>query len=374
MKIHYKLSGTPNSPALILSNSLGCTSDMWNRVIPFLVPYFRVIQYDNLGHGLSDKPDFPYTIAMHGETVLQIMDELKIEKAFFCGVSMGGLTGQWLALHAPDKFEKLCFSNTAAKIGESDNWKERIELLQKNGMKALVESTMDKWFTPGFQKAMPERFQYFVEMFKENNINGYCNCCHAIGEADFRQEVITSDVLIIAGSEDPVTTVEHAEALHQHIPGSSLAVLPGRHLLCEEHPEMFTDALIDFFVGPSSRDRGMHVRGTVLGNDYLNLVKSEQSSFTQDFQELIAQVPWGKIWTRPGLTKQQRSLITLSAMIALNREEELKLHIRAAFNNGVTEDELKELILQSAIYCGFPAANSAFRIASEIIQEINTKK
>ncbi len=370
MKLNYKITGTPNSPVLILSNSLGSTYRMWDDLIPFLTPYFRVLQYDTRGHGLSDIPKGAYEISQLGQDVVNLMDDLAIEKAYYCGVSMGGLTGQWLAVNASDRFHKICISNTAAKIGDQARWDERVTAIQKDGFGPLMEMTMKIWFSPAFGQDSTERLRMFEAMFLENHVEGYGNCCFAIGGADFRSDLskIKLPILVLTGDEDPVTNVKEAEYLQKHIPGSKLVVLPGRHLVNAEAPQLYAETLIDFFIGSDTYDKGMHVRKTVLGTEHVTRAEQNRNSFNEDFQDLVNEVPWGRIWTRPGLDKHQRSLITLATMIALNRKEEFKMHIKAAFNNGVTKEELKEVILQSAIYCGFPAALDGFRAAQEVFE------
>jgi len=371
MKISYKISGTPNSPVLILSNSLGSTYHMWDDLVPFLLPYFRVLQYDNRGHGGSDKPNEPYRIDQLGQDVVDLLDRLNIEKAYFCGVSMGGLVAQWLAVNVPHRFPKICISNSAAKIGNRQSWQDRIDTLQQNGMQVLVDMTLEKWFTPSFHQQRPEKIDVFRTMFGSNQVNGYCNCCHAIAGADFREDLssIQSEILVITGDDDPVTNVDDAKFLNANITQSELVVLPGRHLVNAEVPDLYAEALISFFVGPEIKDRGMHIRTTVLGKEHVSNSLEGINSFNQAFQDLSAKIPWGQIWSRPGLSKHQRSLITLSMMIALNRPEEFRMHIRGAINNGVTVEELQELILQSAIYCGFPASHAAFKNAQDILEQ-----
>ena len=371
MKTNYKLSGTPNSPVIVLSNSLGSRYSMWDDLVPLLLPYFRVLQYDTRGHGASDKPDGPYTIDALGRDVIDLMDQLEIDKAYYCGLSMGGLIGQWLAIHHAERFYKIVLSNTAAKIGERQSWLDRVELLRGQGMQAIFEATMSKWFSSRFKEESPQKYHNFREMFLAADVQGYCGCCHAVAGADFSTDISRVDVpvLVIAGDEDPVTTVTHAEFLVAHIPDAQLLVINGRHLLSAEHPRRYAEGLIDFFIGSSPYERGMHVRRCVLGAEHVEQSLRRATSFNKDFQDLVADVPWGRIWSRPGLDKHQRSLITLSMMIALNRAEEFKMHVKAALHNGVSTDELKELILQASIYCGFPAALDAFRNAEATVRE-----
>ena len=372
--MNYKISGTPISPVLIFSNSLGSEMMMWDELVPYLLPYFRVLQYNTRGHGDSDgfNQSNPKSIKTLARDVLRMMDEQNIEKAYFCGLSMGGLIGQYLAIHHADRFIKIVLSNTAAQIGTVERWNERIENIQKNGMEAIVADTMLRWFTADFLQKKANIVTEAKSMFLRNNINGYAACCEAIRDADFRTQLnkIKIETLIIAGEEDPVTNVDHAKFLNVNIANSKLEILPAKHLSAMECPQKYAEILIKFCVGSTNFDRGMHVRRSVLGDTHVNNSIHKTNEFNADFQAFITNYAWGEIWTRPGLSKHQKSLITLSMLIALNRPAEFKMHVKAAFNNGVSKDEIKEVIMQSAIYCGLPAANDAFHLAQDVFSEI----
>lgn len=372
MKTNYKIQGTPNSPVLIFSNSLGSEMMMWDELVPYLLPYFRILQYDTRGHGGSEVTAGKYTIEQLGEDVIDLMDDLKIETAYFCGLSMGGLIGQWLGLNHPERFEKLVLSNTGAKIGDDERWNTRIDTVTKQGVQTIANETMERWFTEDFRKQNPKRVTEIKAMFLRNNSTGYTSGCAAVRDADFRGKVqnISIETLIITGDEDPVTNVEQAEYLANKIPFAHLKVLQARHLASTEIPKEYAQVLLDFLVGDTNYTRGMHVRRTVLGNAYVDKANEKINSFNTDFQSFITNYAWGEIWTRPNLSKHSRSLVTLAMLIALNRKAEFKLHLRAAINNGVSVSEIKEVILQSAVYCGVPAANEAFASAQELFKEM----
>ena len=375
MKTNYKIQGTPNSPVLMFSNSLGADLSMWDELVPLLLPYFRVLQYDTRGHGQSELIEGPYTIERLGKDVISLLDQLNIDKVYFCGLSMGGLIGQYLGIHHPDRLHKLILSNTDSKIGTAEKWNERINTINEQGMQAIVDGTMEKWFTTSYHKTNPARVTQMKELFLANKTAGYSACCAAIGAADFRSEIkkITAETLIITGDEDAVTNVVQAEGLQKEIPNAKLKVFPARHLPSTELPMEYADTLIDFLVGKETVDRGMHVRRTVLGNTHVDAANQNKNEFNSDFQEFISNYAWGEIWTRPGLSKHTRSLITLSMLIPLNRKAEFKMHVKAAFNNGVTVKEIKEVILQSGIYCGLPAANDAMHSAEEVFENLGLK-
>jgi 3-oxoadipate enol-lactonase/4-carboxymuconolactone decarboxylase len=377
MNTNYQLQGTPNSPVLIFSNSLGSEMMMWDEVVPYLLPYFQVLRYTTSPRDL----DKPCSIGDLGEQVIQLMDELGIESAYYCGLSMGGLIGQWLGIHHPQRFHKIVLSNTGAKIGNDERWNDRIETITKNGIQAIVDDTMERWFTEAFREANPTRVAETKAMFLRSDIKSYSKCCEAIRDADFLEQLhqLSVETLVITGDEDPVTNVEQAQFLVNHIPNATLHVLHARHLASTELPKEYAETLISFFVSPSApRDvtlnegaRGMFVRRTVLGNEHVDRANAKINDFNADFQDFITRYAWGEIWTRPDLSKHNRSLITMGMLIALNRKAEFKMHVKAALNNGVTVTEIKEVIMHSALYCGLPAANEAFHTAEEVFKEIN---
>lgn len=368
--MNYKITGTPNSPVLIFSNSLGSEMRMWDELIPFLLPYFRILQYDTRGHGGSknDIKSEDYSIELLAKDVIDLMDDLHIEKAYFCGLSMGGLIGQHLGIHFPERFHKIVLSNTGAKIGNDERWNTRIETIKQKGLKVIVDVTIERWYTDQFKKENSEKVAETRAMFLRSDVQGYSNCCAAIRDADFREDLekFAIEALVVTGNEDPVTNVKQAEYLVSKIPNTRLKVLNSRHLAATELPKQYAEMLIEFFVGSSTLEKGMHVRRTVLGNEHVDRANAKINDFNGDFQSFISHYAWGEIWTRPGLTKYNRSLITLAMLIALNRPNEFKMHVKAAFNNGVSKEEIKEVIMQSALYCGLPAANDAIHLAEEV--------
>ncbi len=372
MNLNYQISGTPNSPALIFSHSLGADNEMWEGVAQLLVPYFQVIRYDTRGHGKSDCPAGEYRLGDLGGDVLALMDSLGIEKAYFCGLSMGGLIGQWLGINAPGRLEKLVISNSAAKIGQSEGWQERIHSVKMSGLEPLAGPMMTRWFSDQCIIDNPELIETIKDSFVKTNREGYTACCVAIRDADLRSELnrIPVETLVITGEDDPVTTVADARFLQDNIPGATLKILKGRHLPATEDPVSYAETLLDFFVGKQMYERGMFVRKSVLGEAHVAKAEANINEFNTDFQEFITKYAWGEIWTRPGLQKRERSMITLAMLIALNRGNEFKMHVKAAFNNGLSKEEIKEVILQSALYCGLPAANEAIHLAEEVFSEL----
>ncbi len=371
MAINFKMEGTQNSPVLVLSNSLGTDMRLWDGVVPFLLPYFRILRYDTRGHGSSKNAGPIHSVAELGQDVLNLLDDLQVDQVHFCGISMGGLIGQWLAIHHSDRFNKMVIANTASKIGQEAKWNDRITLIESEGIESIWDATRKVWFTEEYMDEHPEEVARQKNIFGNNSISGYVSACKAIRDADFSGELnkIPNTTLIIAGDRDPSTTVDDAWYLVKQIPNATLQILPSKHLPCIESPYRFAKAMIDFLVGEKTIEKGMHVRRTVLGNAHVDRSLKNKNEFNADFQEFISKYAWGEIWTRPGLSKPKRSLITLAMMIALNRKAEFKMHVLAALHNGVPVEEIKEVIMQSGIYCGLPAANEAFHLAQEVFKE-----
>lgn len=187
MKLNYKLQGTPNSPVLVFSNSLGSEMMMWDELVPYLFAFFSgtSIRYPRTRREQPQTPNGGLKIEHLGQDVIELLDQLGIETACFCGLSMGGLIGQWLGINHPERIKKLVISNTGAKIGNDERWNGRIETITQHGMQAIVEDTMERWFTEGFRQNNLQRVAETKAMFLRSDVQGYANCCAAIRDADF---------------------------------------------------------------------------------------------------------------------------------------------------------------------------------------------
>ncbi len=383
VRLHYEFDFQLGRPVLMLSNSLGTDISMWSPQMPAFAQHFSVLRYDARGHGQSSTPPGPYTIADMGRDALALLDALHITRVNFCGLSMGGMVGQWLAIHAPERLERVVLSNTAAQIGTASGWNDRISALHTGGMSAVVPGVLDRWYTAGFRERGPQAVERTAAMLLTMDPVGYAASCAAVRDMDLRDALTSIDVpvLIVYGSQDPVTPPESAQFLQQHIQGARSFALDAAHLANVEAADTFTSTVLAFLLEASGGgslmdeaeryEQGLKVRREVLGSAHVDRTLANRTRFNEPFQEFITRYAWGEIWTRPGLPRHTRSLLTLAMTVALNREEEFKLHIRAALTNGVTREEIREVLLQSAIYCGLPAANNAFHWAESAFAAID---
>jgi 3-oxoadipate enol-lactonase len=249
------VDGDAAAPALILSNSLGTTLEMWDPQVDSFSKHHRLIRYDSRGHGGSPVTPGPYSFADLGQDVLAVLDALGIARAAFCGISMGGHTGLWLGINAGSRFNAIAVCNSAAKIGTAQGWNERAAMVREGGqasMQALSESSPGRWFSADFVNTHPAQVQRAQAWIAGTAPQGYAACCEALATSDLRGDLsrITTPMLLLAGASDPVTTVADAQAMQAGIAGAQLAVVPASHLSNLEAPKAFDQAVLHFLATP----------------------------------------------------------------------------------------------------------------------------
>lgn len=282
------------------------------------------------------------------------------------------MVGLWLAAEAPDRIDRLALLCTSARLGPAEIWEERIAAVLDGGVESVADAVLGRWFTAGFAACEPQAVARWREMLAGTPPEGYAGCCAAIRDLDLRDRLaeIAAPTLIVSALHDTATPVEHQAALAACIAGARLTVLDGAaHLAAVEQGPAVTAALLDHLggSGDARRERGMAVRRAVLGDTHVDAAIAATTPFTEDFQRYIAGAAWGDVWTRDGIDRRTRSAITLTALLAVNRMEEFAMHVRAARRNGLSADEIGEVILNAAVYVGVPAANDGFRVASRAL-------
>lgn len=248
-KFYYRFDGPPDAPLLILSNSLGTDHTMWDLQMPTLEHYFRVLRYDSRGHGASAVPPGPYTIEMLGQDALALLDALDIERAHFCGLSMGGMVGMWLAAHVPERVDRLALCNTAARMGPPQLWNARIESVRQWGMANIIGAVIVRWFTPAFCEQAPEVVETMRQTLASTPADGYIACCEAIRDMDLRSSLsrIQAKTLVVAGSLDAASPPADGRFLADTIPDARYVEFLAAHMANVEVGQPFTDTLVRFF-------------------------------------------------------------------------------------------------------------------------------
>jgi 3-oxoadipate enol-lactonase/4-carboxymuconolactone decarboxylase len=359
---------------LLVGPALGTSvATLWGEAATLLSGRFRVLGWDLPGHGAS-APASGFSIADLAAGVLAALDAAVDADAVvhYAGVSIGGVVGQQLLLDAPERLRTASLLCTGAKIGDRAGWLERTAAIRAHGTAVMVDALPERWFTPAFEAARPDLTKQIGSDVAAADDESYAALCEALSEFDVRARLadITTPVLCIAGEVDPGTTVPMLRHIADGVVHGRLVVLPGvSHLApaqaAEDVARLITEHTIT--VPPASqtaaeaRAIGMRIRREVLGDEYVSAVVPYAAG--APIQDLIARHAWNDVWARPGLDRKTRSVISVVALVSRAHHEELALHLQGARNNGWTDEEIAEILLQCAIYCGVPEANAAFRVA-----------
>jgi 3-oxoadipate enol-lactonase len=248
LRMYYELGGPADAPSLVLSNSLGTNLSLWDPQLPVFAKNFRVLRYDFRGHGQTSATPDEYSIEMLGRDVLQLLDALNLPRVNFCGLSIGGMTGMWLAVNAPQRLNKLVLANTAPQIGKLDTWNERIRAVRDGGTKAVAQQVVERWFTPEFRANLPDEIARTRRMIESTSTDGYVGSCAAVRDFAFWENVssIRAQTLVIAGTHDQSVPPSDAQKLARQIPGARYTELPAAHISNVEAAGRFTDEVSSF--------------------------------------------------------------------------------------------------------------------------------
>ncbi|MFF5427651.1 MULTISPECIES: alpha/beta fold hydrolase [unclassified Streptomyces] len=409
--LQYRVDGRDDAPVLVLGPSLGTTFHMWDRQIPELTRDWRVVRFDLPGHGGA--PAEPFTsVAELGDRLLATLDALGIPRFGYAGCSLGGAVGLDLALRAPHRVASLALVATSPRFGTADEFRQRGVIVRTNGLEPMARTAPERWFTPVFAGAQPAIVDWAVQMVRTTDPACYVSACEALAVFDVREALggIGVPALVLVGSEDQVTGPAEARTLVAGISDARLAVVPGAsHLAPVEQPAAVTELLMDHFAStvqdtsgtlivppypaaapvppaepapaapaaapaeagrPDPYDRGLSLRREVLGDAHVDQALADEAG--EDFQALVTRYAWGEVWSRDGLDRRTRSVVTLTALIAGGHREALADHTRAALRNGLSPRELREIVLHAAVYCGLPAADTALRVVTRVVEEETT--
>ncbi|MGQ4417745.1 4-carboxymuconolactone decarboxylase [Streptomyces sp. SAS_269] len=417
--LQYRFDGPEEAPVLILGPSLGTTWHMWDRQIPELTKQWRVFRFDLPGHGGAPAHPAP-SVGELAARLLATLDAVGVQRFGYAGCALGGAVGLELALRRPERLASLALVAASPRFGTADEFRQRGVIVRTNGLDPIARTSPDRWFTGGFAAAQPAITEWAVQMVRTTDPGCYIAACEALAGFYVRPELgrVGVPTLVLVGSDDQVTGPAEARTLVAGIPDARLAVVPGAsHLVPVEQPAAVTDLLVRHFstawqqpydtgqtalpaapvhpavaappqvvpiaeiapfvpaqpLGPPDRyQSGLKVRREVLGDAHVDQELAQADEFSGDFQEFMTRYAWGEIWDRPGLDRRTRSCVTLTALIAGGHLEDLALHVRAALRNGLTPQEIREVLLQAAVYCGVPAASRAFRVAQQVVREETT--
>ena len=384
VRLYWRADGHPDKPALLLLNSVGCDHAMWDGVVRALSGRFRLLRMDTRGHGASDAPPGDYSIGMLADDAFAVLDAAGAGQAAVAGVSMGGMTAMQMAIAAPARLTAIAICNSSADI-PPQFWLDRAATVRSNGLPAMTDGIMARWFPQSVRAANPPYLATARATFEAMDPQGYAGCCMAIAGLAVKEGLpgIRLPTLVVTGTLDEATpAATGGEPIAAAIPGAKLVSLPTGHISPMERPDALAAALAGFLLDDAGDaveagrdalfDLGIANRRTVLGDAWVDKALAKQGGFAWEFQQFITRFAWSEVWGRPGLDHRTRRIIVLAITIALGRWEEFRLHTRAALEQkGLTEDEVREVLIQSAIYAGVPAANTAFHMVEEMLAEMS---
>ncbi len=368
-------------PLLVVGPSLGTSvTALWDACATQLAGRYDVVGWELPGHGLGAPATAAFSIAELAAGVRSLGARVSAERgrpgeAFeYAGDSIGGAVGLQLALDAPDRVLAVTALCTGARIGEPSGWHERAAQVRSQGTASLVAASAGRWFAPGFFEREPVPGGVLLNVLRDCDDESYALACEALAEFDLigRLGEITAPVTAVAGAADVVCPRESLQVIADGVEDGHVVVLDGvAHLAPVEAPA----AVAQLIANRPQRSSevlaaGFAVRRAVLGDAHVDRSLENSTELTAPFQEFITRYAWGSVWTRAALSRRERSLMTLTALIAGGHLEELALHTRAAIRNGLTGTEIAECVLHSAIYCGVPAANSALRVVQQTLQSM----
>ncbi|WP_235493509.1 bifunctional 3-oxoadipate enol-lactonase/4-carboxymuconolactone decarboxylase PcaDC [Leifsonia sp. Leaf336] len=372
-------SATPR--LLVLLPSLGTTTELWDGVVARLASAPdspRILRVDLPGHGASPSAREAFSVADLATSVLALVDEIGGGAFDVAGDSLGGAVALELALAAPERVRSLAMFCSGAAIGTPEGWAERAAQVRASGTASVVAGSAQRWFAPGYLDAHPDGpGGHALKTLIDIDDESYALCCEALAAFDRRDAVaaVRAPALIVAGAHDQVTTSALMAELAAGLPNARFVELAhAAHLVPLEDPAETAALLTALHASgddASPHARGMAVRRAVLGDAHVDRATAAITEETADFQDFITRYAWGEVWSRPQLSRQQRSIATLASLVTGGHEGELRMHVRAALRNGLTRTEIAEVIHHTAIYAGLPAANSALAIMREVFAEQN---
>jgi 3-oxoadipate enol-lactonase / 4-carboxymuconolactone decarboxylase len=373
--------GPMDRPLLVLGPSLGTSvSTLWGAAAQRLGQQFRVLGWDFPGHGNS-APAGDFTMRDLAAAVVSAVDAYADKPIMFgyAGDSLGGAVGLSLMLDAPEHVAWAVLCCTGPRIGEPGDWRDRAAAVRSAGTAVLLDSAPERWFAPGFADRDPQTAAALLDDLAACEDESYAAACEALAEFDVRNRLpeIAAPLLAVAGAQDASTPLPLLRQLAAGVQQGRLVIMDGvAHLAPAEAPDRVAALIADHAaMRPSTRTtaqvraEGMRVRREVLGDAHVDQALERTTDLTREFQDFITTYAWGGVWTRGGLDRRSRSLVTLAALVARGHHDELAMHLRAARRSGLTDDEIAEALLQTAIYCGIPDANTAFRIAQQVLIE-----
>ncbi|GEK73078.1 MULTISPECIES: alpha/beta fold hydrolase [Halomonas] len=377
--VAYRLLGAEANPLVILAHPLGMTQAVWDDVLAALLPRYRVLTWDLPGHGASEAwpaDGGEITPEALAAEALALAEQAGAAHFHFVGTSIGGVIGQQLLKAHAERLLSATLTNTGAVIGNAELWSTRAGRVREEGLAAMAGEIVPRWFAPDLVARVPALDQGWRVQMGRTDDESYARLCEMLGRTDFRGQLKGHgvDVHLLGGSEDMATPPETLQTLAAECGGVPLEVIERiAHVPSVEAPEMVAKRLLTWMAADRSRvgeqgvayAEGLETRKQVLGEAHVARSTENANSLDAPFQQMITRLAWGELWSNEDLTRAERSMITTGILAALGREE-LELHLKTAKRIGLSEAQLRQVLMHVAVYGGVPAANHAFALAKQL--------
>lgn len=375
--IAWRLLGPEAAPLVVLAHPLGMSQSVWDEVLPTLLSRYRVLTWDLPGHGGSAAASGALTIEALADELLTLVAQGGAERFHFVGTSIGGALGQHLLVHHGERLAAVVLTNTGAVIGTPDNWHARAKRVRDEGLAAMAGELAPRWFSAATRDNAALVEGWRAQLARTDD-ESYARLCEMLAGFDMRGALTESaerdGLYLLGGSDDLSTPPETLEALAEVLKAPPLEILAGvGHVPSVEQPQAVAQRLMTWLGTRAGNtglhgvayDEGLETRKRVLGAEHVERASSNATTLDQPFQQMITRFAWGELWGSQDLSVTQRSLITLAILAALGRDGELVLHLKTAHRTGVSEAELRQVLMHVATYAGVPAANHAFGLAKQ---------
>ncbi|ARJ04316.1 3-oxoadipate enol-lactonase [Cnuibacter physcomitrellae] len=381
---------------LVLGPSIGTTTSLWESTLPFLraaLPRTRILRFDLPGHGSSPRAGGAQTLSDLADAVVRLVDQVGGGRFHYAGVSLGGAIGIELAARHPERLLSLALIATDARIGTVESWTDRALQVRTQGTSSLVEGSSQRWFAADSVAREPDGTSRALRELETVDDESYALAAEALAVFDRRGDL--SEIahhrirtVAVSGAADAVTTPDDLARLADALGAPHVSVDDAAHLVPIEQPESTAAAIAALVTGASTGsapapgsdsdrarfDRGMRVRREVLGDAHVDAATARITPETAAFQEFITRYAWGEVWDRPNLDRRARSVATLASLVTGGHHAEITMHVRAALRNGLTRDQITEVMLHTALYAGLPAANAALALARDVFASLDDER
>lgn len=359
--------GPAGAQTLVLLGEAGLGAATWNALVGPLAEQFRIVRPNE---EVDHKQEL--NVAALGQSAMRAMDAVGCARAHVAGSGLGGLVALWLAIHHPERVARIAVIGASAKLNDSAAWISLAARLRKGDIENVANDLVRGWLTPALRERDAALVKNLAAAIMSHEPATLAGLFETAAEIDLRQDIgrVAAPVLVLSGEEDAVTNKAALEELRAALPQATLETIPqSAHLVTVEQPARVAKGLLDHFGSAASLEAGFRSRRIALGDPHVDKTIAAITPFTRSFQDFLTRYCWGEVWTRAGLSRRDRSMVTIAALVAIGAEHEIPVHVRAGLRHGLKIEEFPELYEHLALYTGLPRAFGALNVTQRTLVE-----